>query len=326
MKNIFKYFFVVALLIGFASCEEDDGDENITVAVQDAVERGAVLRTISVLSNEFPIGDTEALFSIEIEEQDIEGGDLLESVDVYITYADGSEDDGNSVGGITDEVFVRNITASEFTDGPFGLPRFTLTISFAEMLALVNLTDDQTFGGDTFTTRLSLNLTDGRVFSTDNAGGIITGGFFNSPFQYITPVVCPVEEEEFVGDYTIVNDSAGVLGFNVFEEGATVTMYIPEEASSVDRAFDYVYLPDAGVGQAAVDFAVQFVCNNVIVPDGQNSGLQCSSGLTIGPAPDGSFGIYTTGDDTTFNIRFTDNTGSDCGEDPKDVQATLTRI
>jgi hypothetical protein len=323
MKNIFKYFAVCAVLVGMVSC--DDDEQNVTDLVQETVERGAVLRTTATFSNEFPIGDTDALFSVEIEEQDVEGGDLLESVDVYITYKDGSPDAGDSSGGIFDEVFARNIPASEFSPGPFGLPRTTLTISFAEMLALVNLTDDQTFGGDSFTTRLALNLTDGRVFSTDNAGGIITGGFFNSPFQYITPVVCPVGEEEFVGDYTITNDTTGVLGFNVFAEGATVTLYIPEEATSVDRAFDYQYLPDAGVGQDPVDFEIQFVCNNVIVPDGQNTGLQCSSGLTVGPAPDGSFGSYTTGDDSTFTIRFTDNTGSDCGEGPLNVQATLTK-
>ncbi|MEP2936731.1 MAG: hypothetical protein ABJM06_03400, partial [Gilvibacter sp.] len=85
------------------------------------------------------------------------------------------------------------------------------------------------------------------------------------------------------------------------------------------------YLPDAGVGQDPVDFAMLFICNTVVIPPGQNSGLQCSSGLTIGPSPNGELGTYTTGDDSVVILRFTDNEGSDCGEGPLDVVATLTK-
>lgn len=323
MKNIFKIFaLAVALSIGMVSCEEAN---NTIDQVFDGVSSGAVLRTVNIFSNEIAIGDTTAEFSVELEAQDNTNGDLLESMDVYITYADGSPDDGDSSGGTTDEVFIKNVPAAEFTDGQFGLPRYTLTITANEMLAAVGLVFDNTFGGDTFTTRLSMNLTDGRVFSVDNAGGIITGGFFASPFQYITPVVCPVGEDEFIGPYTVTNNTTGVLDFNVFEEGATVVLYLPDGGTSVDRAFDYVYLPDAGVGQDAVDFAMQYVCNSVVIPAGQNSGLQCSSGLTIGPSPNGEQGIYTTGDDSVVILKFTDNEGSDCGESPRDVIATLTK-
>jgi len=152
---------------------------------------------------------------------------------------------------------------------------------------------------------LSLNLTDGRVFSVDNAGGIITGGFFASPFQYITPVVCPVGAEEFVGPYQVVNNTPGVLGFNVFAEDSIVEVYLPEDGTSVERAFDYVFIPDAGVGQAAVPFAMNFICNSIVIPAGQGTGLQCSSGLSVGPSPNGDLGTYTTGDDSVFVIRFT---------------------
>ena len=311
----------VVLVTSIACTEEDNTVDNVF----DGVTSGLVLRTISVIANEIPLGDETATFSIEIEAQDNQDGALLESVDVYVTFADGSPDDGDSSGGNTSEVFLRNIPAGDFTAGPFGLPRTTLTIGVGEFLSAVGLGQDNIFGGDTFTTRLSANLTDGRVFSTDNAGGIITGGFFASPFQYTTPVVCPVGEEEFLGDYTVNNLSAGVLGFNVFEEGGTVTLYVPEEGTSVERSFDYVYLPDAGVGQGPVDFAMQFVCNSVVIPPGQNSGLQCSSGLIIGPSPNGLLGEYTTGDDSFVLLRFTDNSDSDCGEGPKDVEATLTK-
>lgn len=309
--------------MGTTSCEKDSN--NTIDQVFDGVTSGAVLRTIALVSNELPLGTSDAAFIVELEAQDNQGGALLESVNTYLTFADGSEDEGDSSAATTDEVFIRNIPASEFSPGPFGLPRTTYSLTLDEMLAAVGLTPDAIFGGDTFTTRLEMNLTDGRVFSVDNAGGIITGGFFASPFQYTTPVVCPVLETEFVGPYQIANGVPGVLDFNVFEEGVVVELYLPEEGTSVDRAFDYVYLPDAGVGQDPVDFAMQFICNAVVIPPNQNSGLQCSSGLTIGPSPNGDLGEYTTGDDSVFIIRFTDNEGSDCGEGPRDVFATLTK-
>ena len=320
MKTRFKIFGLVAATLFAVSCTEED---NTIDQVFDGVSSGAVLRGVQIISNELPIGDETASFSIELEEQDNQDGALLESMDVFVKFTDNSEDEGDSTGGITEEVFLMNVPASEFSDGEFGLPRYTLTITASDFLAATNLTADQIFGGDTFTTRLAVNLTDGRTFSVDNAGGIITGGFFNSPFQYTTPVVCPVLAEEFVGDYTVVNNSAGVLGFNVFEEGGTVTLVLGE--TSVERNFDFIYLPDAGVGQPADTFVVNFVCNATVVPDGQSTNLTCGTGLTIGPAPSGAQGSYTTGDDSVFSIIFTDNTQSDCGEGPKDVEATFTK-
>ncbi|MGB0788402.1 MAG: hypothetical protein ACPGQR_02585 [Marinirhabdus sp.] len=289
--------------------------------------RGAVLRTIRpLIFNEIAVGTDPAstVVNFTIEEQDPEGGDLLQSVDVFATFKDNSPNDGDTSGAVVDEeVTLRTITAAEFYDGPFGLPRFDLQITAGDFYNAFNLMSDDIFGGDTFTTRLALNLTDGRVYSVDNAGGIITGGFFDSPYQYSTPVVCPVEDDEFVGNYTVVSQTLGVLDYEVFDDEGVFELMLGE--TSVDRTFDYVYLIDAGVGQGPVDFMFQLVCNTIVVPPGQNSGLQCSSGLIIGPAPSGGLGSYTTGDDTTFMLLFTDNSDSDCGEAPKDVEAVFVK-
>ena len=84
MKNLIKYAFAGAILIGMASCEDDE--QNTTDFVQENVERGAVLRTVSLISNSLPIGVPTAEFSVLLEEQDAFGGDLLESVDVEILF------------------------------------------------------------------------------------------------------------------------------------------------------------------------------------------------------------------------------------------------
>ena len=39
-------------------------------------------------------------------------------------------------------------------------------------------------------TKLSLNLTDGRVFTSQDAGGALQGSFFNSPYAYNTVIKC----------------------------------------------------------------------------------------------------------------------------------------
>jgi len=298
MKKYIKHLIFSALAIGFFSC--DDGDEQVDTLL-DTVERGAILRTVQVFSNEFPIGQTDAAFSIEIEEQDQEDGALLESVDIFLTYEDGSADDGDSSGGITDEVFFGNIPASDFTTGEFGLPRTMLTITFSEMLALVNLTDDQTFGGDTFRTRLVLNLTDGRSFTnSDVNGNVASGSFFLSPFQYTTPVVCPVGETEFIGDYTLENITAVDFG-NLYAEGQTVTLSQPGEIS-VERQFSAVVLEDLGIGQDPDPFTFQLVCVVVVPDENQGTGLACGGNLDIGPPIGDISGMYITGDDSVFEI------------------------
>ena len=329
MKKI-SILFLSAITLGIVttSCT---GEDNTVDTVLGDVTNGAVLRTISIISNEIPIGDDTALFSIEIEEQDNQEGALLESVDVYTTFADGSPDDGDSTGATTTEVFLFNIPASEFTPGPFGLPRTTITIPATTLIAAVGLTNDGLFGGDTFTTRLSLNLTDGRIFSVNNAGGIITGGFFNSPFQYVTPVVCPVEAGSFTGDYNVTQISPSIFGYDTFDpDGGGVVLTLEDadgagnllaspELASTQRGFDADYIAALGFGNTRT-YILDFICGVVVVATGQPTGLQCAGGgITLGP-PSGAPGTYDFADDSTFNMVFTDDEIDDCGQGSPDVE------
>ena len=318
-----------------ASCSDDD---KIIDDVQDTITNGAVLRTIAINSNEIPIGIETALFSVLIEEQDNQDGALLDNVNVYVTFEDGSEDEGDSTGATTSEVLLRTIGADQFTtDTPFGLPRFLLEITVQEFIAAVNLSGfEALFGGDVFTTRLELNLTDGRVFSVDNAGGIITGGFFASPFQYRTPVVCPVEEEFFIGEYLVEQITPSIFGYDTFDptpgDGVILELFNAENAvdangvgilaqpaeaealTSTQRAFDATYLAALAIGNPDFTFIMDFVCGETQFLDGQTSGLQCANGITVGNA-DGSagFGAYNFEDDSVFNLVFTDDESGDCG-------------
>lgn len=306
----FKLLALILISALFYTCSDDDKTvDDITADT----ERGAVLRTIEIIDNSIPIaienGQTQtaegAQLSMIIEEQDVENGALLESVDVYITFKDGSPLTGDSSTAITDEVFVKNIPAAEFSNGPFGLPRATVTLTAADMLSKVNLTPDALFGGDTFTTRFALNLTDGRIFSSDNAGGIITGGFFNSPFQYRTPVVCNLENTSFIGDYLIEEITPYVDG-PTFDDGSVVTVEIGD--TDTERFFltsnypDYCSTPN--------DFRFLFVCGEIVIPT-QESNCACSSGADFFGASD-SPANYDATDDSVFFITFLNDTLSDC--------------
>lgn len=179
------------LMIGLIGCE--DGNE-IFDQIQSNVVRGAVLRTVSYpdSAQEIPIGNSDYMFEVTIEEQDQQGGDLLASVDVFVGFRDntvepGAEDLDKA------EVLFGNIPASSFSAGEFGLPRASFSASLSELLAAVGLQEADIFqtGGDQFTIRFELVLTDGRRYSNNDNSGTITGSFFSSPFLYVPVVVCP---------------------------------------------------------------------------------------------------------------------------------------
>ena len=311
--NFRKLLYIPLFAILAISC--DDDEQNTTDFVQENVESGAVLRTITTDSNVIPIAISNGMTStaagaglnITVEEQDAQGGDLLAGMDVFISFTDGSADQGDSTSAITEEILVKSIAASEFSDGPFGLPRYSLEITATEMLSTLNLTPDNIFGGDVFTTRLLLKLTDGREFSTNNAGGIITAGFFNSPFRYATPIVCDLPTESFVGNYLIEELTPYVDG-PTLSDGAVVELVIGENDDTI-RTFATTNYPD--YCSSLSDFTLQFVCGEIVTPT-QNSVCACSSGAGFfGPAT--TVENYDASDDTVFLVSFLNDVETDCG-------------
>ncbi len=190
-----KYFntrislLLAATAIVLASCAEAD---NVFDQIVDNEERGAVLRGFEITSNQVAINTaTNTIndgenFGVVLQEQDQEGGDLLSSVEVYVGYSDNTSDGANDKA----EVLAETIPASAFTKDEFGLPRIDYTITGAAMQSAVGLADADLAGGDNFTVRFELVLTDGRRYSAANNSGTITGSFFASPFLYNVNVVC----------------------------------------------------------------------------------------------------------------------------------------
>ena len=318
IRNL-SFLFLAALTLVMGCAEAD----KVYDEVIEGTTRGAILRTNELISNELPIGVADAGFAVELEVQDVESGDLLDNLDVYIGFRDNTVEDGDPDLDVPQALF-GNIPASEFAIGEFGLPRTTFEVSLDEMLSFTGVDEADLFGGDQFEVRFVLNLTDGRSFSNDDNSGTLTGSFFSSPFLYTPTVICPVTEEQFVGDYLLVTAPDSPVGGTPVWNEQVVTLSIGE--TSTQRVFSAVYLEDLGIGNGASEFVFDLICGGVSVPSGQASGLQCSAGITLGPPVGGEApGTYDPADDSSFTIVFAEDESNDCGAGTPNITATLTK-
>ena len=190
MRNIFKFLFASLLVV---SCVDS---ENTIDTVLD-YETGAILRTISVNNAVLNSSDPNSTFSVTVEEQDEADGALFAQVNVYVQLKDLTADNGDSS---VDFTYVRSMPASDFTTGPVGLPRGTVEMPFGEAASAMGVGPDDYTPGDVFVVGLEVELTDGRTYDWTSAAGIITGGFFSSPFKYNALLTCSPMPGTYVVD------------------------------------------------------------------------------------------------------------------------------
>ena len=179
-----KIISLLTIILVFQSCSDPDNTIN---DVLDNYQKGAVLRTISSSGDYNFYDQSNSVFTATIEAHDEEDGALLSNVEIFIS-ADSGE-----------EVQLRTLDASEFVNGPTGLPRTTFSVSLSEVDSKISY-----IGGSTVQIRLKLNLTNGRSFSTEAVTGSMTGSYFKSPYAYNKIILCNVTDGSAVpGIYTI---------------------------------------------------------------------------------------------------------------------------
>ncbi|WP_411031129.1 hypothetical protein [Spongiimicrobium sp. 3-5] len=186
MKNL-KIFLLLGLVVFIASCSEDD---KLTIDVQETVTRGAIIRTITQTAN-FDMFRTEEVFDLNIDEQDDQGGALLDRVELSISFVDNNfeDEDGETDRESVAPVAFRTLAASDFSTGDSGLPNASFSYTMAEALTALGVALTQVLPGDQIVLDLQLFLTDGRSFGASDATGNVSGGsFFSSPYQYTTLV------------------------------------------------------------------------------------------------------------------------------------------
>ncbi len=311
MKKYFNNYYIlfaVAGVLALASCEDPELPVD---TVTDGITRGAALRTVNLISSELPIGESDAEFSAEFEVQDIEGGTLVDNINIYIAFSDNTVEPGAPDFDVAEALFA-TLSSADFTEGPFGLPRTSFSVSFGELLAFTGVNEDNLLGGDFFPIRFELVLSDGRTFSSTNSNANNLGGsFYSSPFIYFPTVICPVPETAFVGTYTMTQANDGIFGDVVVQGDVEVTA-----TGSTVRSFDVVLYPQFGGFDDTL--SVDLICFEVTFPE-FDTGLTCVQGAdgiifepTDNPPP------YDLADDSSFSLEFLEEGGA-C-----DATATVT--
>ena len=251
MRNIFKFLFASLLVV---SCVDS---ENTIDTVLD-YETGAILRTISVNNAVLNSSDPNSTFSVTVEEQDEADGALFAQVNVYVQLKDLTADNGDSS---VDFTYVRSMPASEFTTGPVGLPRGTVEMPFGEAASAMGVGPDDYTPGDVFVVGLEVELTDGRTYDWTSAAGIITGGFFSSPFKYNALLTCSPMPGTYVVDMydsygdgwqTGSYDSGGALSVDI--DGTVVDVAMCSQWGTY--SYDCVASADGYYAQATVEIPV----------------------------------------------------------------------
>ncbi len=245
---------------GFIAC--DSSNKTIDDVFAE-VTRGAVFRsitpTLEINAQTFSFSDPSSSWVVTFEVEDNKNGDLLQDVEVYTAYTS-SADPGSSV----PEVLVTTLPASAFSTNASGLPGITVNLTLGELATAAGLAPGDYTGGDSFTIRFVLNLTDGRSFSSNNLNSTVSGGsFFRSPFIYTVPLVCPP-----------IPPTPGTWTINMFDdfgdgwqttdadagEGITITLndgtVFEVGLCSPYAASDYACTPGDAAGTATIDIPV----------------------------------------------------------------------
>lgn len=289
MKRILLFICSLCALALFIQCT--DGGKAIE-EVMEEIERGAVLRNIEYNNIVFNINDANSVYSIVLEEQDIQEGALLKDVSIYIQFVDRTTSEGNFS---SQELLLKTMPKSDFQIGPDGLLRTTLSISFSEALAATGLTLAQAACKDQFEIRLVLNLTDGRSFDTPTASAsILTDDcFFKSPYRYSIPIVDPIEDQLFTGNYLYTTIIDGAFGPTF---GASRVVEIVKGSSPNVRL--------APFGAGTFEFTI--ACDAVYPKLYESLNGLCRESaihILLGPDPTDA-GLADPNDDSVFEIQF----------------------
>lgn len=182
MKKIF--LSVIALLLITTSCR----DEELDRLQINKITKGAILRTLSKDIKPVDVNDLgKSNSTVTIEFDDFENQQTLKSVDYYVSYTDTKPDsDGKLLK--KEEIKLGTVEAGSFNTSE-GKPQTTITFNAQEAFTKLGLTANDVDKGNVILYRLSLNTTDGRVFTSSNVrSSVANSSAFKTPFRYSTKI------------------------------------------------------------------------------------------------------------------------------------------
>ncbi len=282
MKKYINKIAVLSLALGvICSC---DDDEKVVDQILEEVGTGAVLRTIDedndlVFNDETDSFDAGSAYTIILEEQDAEGGALLQSVDIFVNFDDNSPviSGTDTLLISTSEVPLQTLSAADFSQGDRGLPQTTVSYTSDELIAATGIDESLVIGKDRFEFRMVLTLTNGEVYTNTDVGGPVSGGsYFSAPFEYFPVIACSITES-LAGTHSYVatniipapgggGDCSGgdLAGTVTWSETDDEGVYASSDMSF--GQFDDCY--DGRGAATGEDITIEWDCTN-LAPDGE---------------------------------------------------------
>ncbi|MBC2839612.1 hypothetical protein [Robiginitalea sp. SC105] len=226
MKKAINKFLTASLVLALLGCSSDD---KVIDIVEAELQTGAFLRITNTTGGAINKNDTSSSASVTFEFDGQDPSELA-SVDVFLTYTDNDDTDGadESVGPLQ---LGPTLTPDDFEVSDFGLPITTVEYTLGDALTLFGLNASQITGGDRFTLEWTVTLTDGRTFGPGDANGNVSavGGFYSSPYNYVSLVVCPpqpgvwtIDMEDTYGDGWQTSSGGGGSGITFELNDGTV--------------------------------------------------------------------------------------------------------
>jgi hypothetical protein len=135
---------------------------------------------------------------------------------------------------------------------------------------------------------------------------------------------CPLEAP-FTGTYVLDNVSGGIAAAGFAPAfGTGITVELVEGDTDTERKFNVKCYPSFGFANPPVDAILNFVCGSLSFEGLSGaSGVGCGGSIAFGPADTNS--TYDPADDSVFNVNFTENTESMCGDSPAQSVIKLTK-
>ncbi len=329
--KLFCFIFIIITHIHI-SCSDD---EKPIDTVFESITRGSFIRTLSLSNTDFIIGDTSAIFSLNLEEQDERNGELLENIEVYIQFIDNTIDSEDIS---TEEILVKTLNLNDFSIGPDNLPRTTLNLGYQELIETLNINAPAISCKDQILVRLALNLNDGRTFTSEDSSNtssiIALDTFSSSPFCYTINLVDPLpSKDQFTGIYRYTSIIDGPFGPTFGESDVVEIVKGTSENSRVFYA-DYIV---SRRNEASRPFRFVVTCDEIRFDKNQlssffswcrPSGATSFGGPPVLLGPDTQNSTINPNDDVTFDLLFVEGFegwDGDCGFGTVPVQVRFTK-
>jgi len=330
LKKNAKLIVVISVILCLVSCSNDQD-----APVDRMIDTAGFLRTIEVLNSDLVLGNIEDAFELHVEAADGQNGSLVENIEVFARFKENASTTLNDAGP---EALVKTISKENFSEGPDGLPRTILNVSYAELLAATNAANLSC--GNQFVIRLNLNLTNGKSFSVNegNTPSIVGADTtFSSPFCYTVNIVNPIADDLFIGMYSYESVTDGAFGPTF---GAPKTVELLRGNSVNERYFLGDFIASRSNEPSRI-FRFVFSCDEVLFRKNQISSFftWCPEGnldggftfggppVLLGPASDK--GIISENGDAFFELSISEGYNGwdgECGFGTQDAKVRFTKI